>query len=143
VAKKILMKVTRQGLTPVGPADAEVLSSYREGAELEVRIFQLKKKTQEGKFWAMLGRALEAQDTYPTTTAMKNMLLARLGYAETVVLGDEKIMIFPMSLTEIEGDDFSRLIDSAADIICEEVCPGMDRDLLLEDDRIKVKGRAA
>jgi hypothetical protein len=79
----IIVTKTRNGLSPVGPHEQELLDRYPVGAELEITVKQRRSSKQQALYWAMLSHTNTATQAYPTTEKLHEALKRHLGYVTT------------------------------------------------------------
>ncbi|TVR06674.1 MAG: hypothetical protein EA385_15260 [Salinarimonadaceae bacterium] len=123
--------VTRHGISPIGAYDAEVLSRYPIGSEVECRLHQPKTPRLSGKFWAILGRVVDNTDAFPDTRSLANALLIHCGYIESTSLIGGGEHLHPRSISDLQKAEFEQFFEEAMDVICTQIIPGLDRDALL------------
>lgn len=133
--------VTANGMRPASHLDAEILSGFRVGAELEVEVHQPKTAGQLKLWWWMLGKVVPNQDAFPTADAMSKAILYELGHFDRMQLlgGGEHRNVRSLGTFDAEG--MSELIESAKVYIEGVICPGLSVDKLLAEASKKDRRR--
>src|SRR4051812_26043393 len=123
----IMMRVVAgPRLEPIGPHDAEVLGAYKVGTELTVEPKNVKNNRFLAKYWSILSRVVENTD-WTSTKALNKALMMEMKLVNHVRLFDGSLLVEPMSLSELDQEEFERFYSDALDFICREVMPNVDR----------------
>jgi hypothetical protein len=126
----IMMRVVAgPRLEPVTAHDAEILSSYKFGTELTVEPKHTKNNRFLAKYWSILSRVVENTD-WVSTKALHSALMLEMRLFNKIRLFNGEMLAEPMSLSELDQEDFELYYHQVLDFICEHVIPGMDRAAL-------------
>ena len=132
---EVLMRKDFGGLKPDSESAYKVLGKIGSGEIVTVDVKDHKRRSvqQHRLFFALLNRAFDNQEYYPTLETFRYALLIRLGYYEEFKFMDGEVIPIPKSLAfaSMTREEFSRLMDDAAEAI--EVMLGMDKDELLAE----------
>jgi hypothetical protein len=116
-------------LEPVTAHDAELLSAYKFGTELTVEPKHTKNNRFLAKYWTILSRVVENTD-WVSTRALHTALMLQMRLARGIRLFNGEMLAEPMSLTELDQEEFELYYHQALDFICEHVIPGLERSEL-------------
>ena len=123
-------------LIPVDARAIVAISKVPEGQELGVRILRDRSLPYHNRFWAMLDCVAQATE-FATAERLLVALKLRLGRYDLCELPARngrpgKVVPVPHSISfaEMSQDEFARFKEEAERVICEEVLPGYDPDLL-------------
>lgn len=135
-----MMRVTPQGLAPLGSHDGEVLSRFAEGSVVSVEPKQTRNMKHRALYWCVLGRVVDNTD-WASTRVLNNALLIECGFIEYCRLmgtnpdGSPHIRVEARDLSDLDEDEFRVFFELALSYICEFIIVGMDPKELLRDPR--------
>lgn len=118
----IIVTKTRNGLSPVGPHEQELLDRYPVGAELEITVKQRRSSKQQAAYWAMLAYVNKATDAYPNTEKLHDALKDHLGYYTILRRfdGTEKQVLDSTAFSAMDQADFKVYFDQAVKALTEQ-----------------------
>jgi hypothetical protein len=118
-------------LIPTDPRAAKAIGRMPEGEEFGVRLLRDRSLPYHNRFWAMLDHVAKATQ-FATADRLLVALKLRLGRYDLCELPNHKVVPVPHSIAfaEMTQDEFVRFKEEAERVICEEVLPGYDPDLL-------------
>ncbi len=79
-----IVRVTRNGLSPVSPYDAEEIAAYPEFTEFDLVARTKRSLPQHGTYWKALTKAVEATGRWQSRDALHTALKVKLGYVEPI-----------------------------------------------------------
>lgn len=79
-----IVRLTRNGLSPASPYDAEELAGYPEFTEFDLVARTKRSNPQQGTYWKALTKAVEATGRWPSRDALHTALKVKLGYVEPI-----------------------------------------------------------
>jgi len=132
---EVLMRKDFGGLKPDSESAYKVLGKIGSGEIVTVDVKDHKRRSvqQHRLFFALLNRAFDNQEYYPTLEMFRYALTVRLGYFEKFKFLDGKVITIPKSLAfaNMSHEEFSNFMDKAAEAI--GVMLGMDKVELLAE----------
>jgi hypothetical protein len=134
---RVQVRVTPQGLAPLTRYDADLLSAYPMGAEVEAEIFQRKSNPQLRLYWSILQRVAE-NTPFDSAEALSKALLIHLKHVASIKLVNGDEVLEPRSLRDFDKQALSRFFDEAIRVIASEVIPGLDIKALIDEGRLIV-----
>lgn len=79
-----IVRLTRNGIAPVSPYDAEELARYAEFTEFDMVARTKRSRPQQGTYWKALTRAVDATGRWQSRDALHTALKVKLGYVEPI-----------------------------------------------------------
>ena len=132
---EVLMRKDFGGLKPDSESAYKVLGKIGSGEIVTVDVKDHKRRSvqQHRLFFALLNRAFDNQEYYPTLEMFRYALTVRLGYFEKFKFLDGEVIPIPKSLAfaNMTHEEFSNFMDKAAEAI--GVMLGMDKVELLAE----------
>jgi len=132
---EVLMRKDFGGLKPDSESAYKVLGKIGSGEIVTVDVKDHKRRSvqQHRLFFALLNRAFDNQEYYPTLEMFRYALTVRLGYFEKFKFIDGEVIPIPKSLAfaNMSHEEFSNFMDKAAEAI--GVMLGMDKVELLAE----------
>ena len=124
----IVCRVTATGFMPASGFDLELFQAYRLGSDVTIEVKQLRNMKENSKYWRMLGKVVEAVETWPNARCLHTALLIRYGHIWSIQLFNGDTHVEPRSLTDMDDPEFLAYRDWAYKFLCTEVVPGLDLD---------------
>ena len=132
---EVLMRKDFGGLKPDSESAYKVLGKIGSGAVVTVDVKDPRRTSvkQHRLFFALLNRAFDNQEYYPTLDMFRYALTIRLGYFEKFKFIDGEVIPVPKSLAfaNMTHEEFSKFMDEAAEAIEEML--GLGKDELLAE----------
>jgi len=132
---EVLMRKDFGGLKPDSETAFKVLGKIGTGTVVTVDVKDPRRRSvqQHRLFFALLNRAFDNQEYYPTLDMFRYALTVRLGYFEKFKFLDGEVIPIPKSLAfaNMTHEEFSKFMDEAAAAIEEML--GMGKDELLAE----------
>lgn len=145
MATEVYLRRKMGALYPVSRGDEEALMALPEGVTVKASITQPRNVQHHRKFMALLNVVFPHQETYATFDSFHAAIKVALGYGDTVVLPDERVIIVPKSISFAKMDQkaFEQFYQRAVDLICNKVIPGLGKPELQQQVNEILEGRSA
>jgi hypothetical protein len=118
----IILRRTRQGLTPVSAIDEEALSEYALGSDVEVVIRKRRSGPQHRMYWKVLGNTVAATNKWPTAKHLHRNIKMALGYVEETIngfTGEVEYHEDSTAFAKMDGIEFQNYFNQAMELIAK------------------------
>lgn len=118
----IIVTKTRNGLSPVGPHEQELLDRYPLGAHLEITVKQRRSSKQQALYWAMLAYVNKSTEAYPNAEKLHDAVKDYLGYYTVLrrLDGTEKQVLDSTAFSAMDQAAFKIYFDQAVRALTEQ-----------------------
>jgi hypothetical protein len=120
-----------RGLFADNPMAEEDLALYADGEEVRSRNSSDRKIEALKYLWGLIHKVAENSDRYMDKNEAMNDLKMRAAFTKLIYNNRRKeVELRPKSLAQIGNDDLRLLTQRITDIICTEILPGMEPNVL-------------
>ncbi|PHR03337.1 MAG: hypothetical protein COB29_13265 [Sulfitobacter sp.] len=136
MAKTIHLEKNRFGyFQPISKFDESLCQDLPEGKSLKAKITLARSVPYNGRYWVMLTKVIKNQNYFPSAEVLHGAIKRKLGYSTTYRFRDgteyhhEESTAFD-SMDQIQ---FQLFYEQALQLICEEIIPNLDSDVLRKE----------
>jgi hypothetical protein len=137
MATELLIRVQGLHLVPATAGDQELIDALPQGKEYVAKLASANKRSvlQNRFYWGLLGKVVENQDFYSSTSGLHFWLKIKLGYVEQIEFhsGQMVTRVASTAFERMESDEFKLYLDAAINVICQEIIPGMQSARLVRE----------
>ncbi len=133
--EKVFLRKEKGRLVPAWAHDADLLARVPDGAVVSTTLRRPRRPRHHRWWWALMSRVADSHPFYSSAEQVCDHIKFRLGMVDTtvVVVGTTvQTMMRPQSIAfDAMGQDaFKIFAEKGLDIICSEILPGIDSDVL-------------
>jgi len=118
---KIRLEKHGEVLIPSLPDDELALKSIKRGQIVEIELKRPRNAKFHKKFFALIGIVLENTE-YDTSEQILHLIKLKLGYYETIINTNGKVIYIPKSISfsSMDNDDFNNFYNKAVNIVLRD-----------------------
>lgn len=131
--RSCMVRVTEKGYEPLDAWDWEVHSTLKAGEVVEIAPQRKRSRKQDAYWWALMKVVCDNTDNWPNPKILSREILVHLGYAVTYVDLAGREWHDPLSISDLDAEEMSVVIDNAKTLIEERIMPGVDIDALCRE----------
>lgn len=126
-------------LVPDDPKAKAAIAKVGHGEHVQADIKRPRNLAHHRLFFALLNLVFENQEYFRSVDDLLDALKIAIGHTKTVVLksGEHKVPL-SISFASMDQAAFNEFFDRAADFLCTEVVPNMDKGALLDEVHLMV-----